>query len=146
MVDFITIRILRKPSAGLGRPHRVRRFLLVSTTLLISLAVIWAVYALKIGHTALLTADLVLIAIGTVSLLLLRFGWVTAAIHVLLVALLIWIPAMAYYVSGSGVNNNGAVHFWLFVYIVGLHFVLFDAARVITLTCRRTGCVTESDI
>ncbi len=131
MVDFITTRILREPSIGLGRPHRVRRFLQVSTTLLISLAVIWAVYALNIGHKALFVADLVLIAIGTISLSLLRIGWITAAIHVLLVALLIWISAMAYYVSGSGVNNNGAVHFWLFVYIVGLHFILFDAARVI---------------
>jgi hypothetical protein len=28
---------------------------------------------------------------------------------------------MAYYVSGSGVNNSGAMHYWLFLYIVGLH-------------------------
>ena len=38
---------------------------------------------------------------------------------------------MAFFVSGSGVNNNGAVHYWLIVYIVGLHFVLFDVTRVI---------------
>jgi len=131
MPDFTTNRILQEPSAGLGRPGRVRRFLLVSNALLIALGVIWALYALKIGHTALLVGDLVLIATGTVTLLLLRRGWVTAAIHLLLIGLLIWIPAMAYYVSGSGVNDNGAVHYWLFVYIVGLHFVLFDAARVV---------------
>ncbi|MFT4562816.1 MAG: adenylate cyclase [Gammaproteobacteria bacterium] len=131
MTDFITSQILREPPAGLGRPHRVRRFLLVSTTVLITLGVIWSGYAVVAGHRGLLVADLVLIAIGTVALLMVRNGWITAAIHFILVALLFWIPAMAYFVSGSGVNDNGAVHFWLFVYIVGLHFVLFDAARVI---------------
>jgi class 3 adenylate cyclase len=79
----------------------------------------------------LLIGDAVLILIGATSLFLLRTRWITAAIHVMLIALLIWIPAMAYYVSGSGVNDHGAVHYWLFVYIVGLHFVLFDAARVV---------------
>ncbi len=79
----------------------------------------------------LLVGDLVLIAIGAISLALVRMAWITAAIHILLIALLIWIPAMAYNVSGSGVNDNGAVHYWLFVYIVGLHFVLFDAARIV---------------
>ena len=131
MTDFITTRLLQEPPKGLGRPHRVRRFLLVSTLLLIALGLIWTAYALKTGHQGLLIGDLVLIGIGAATLLLMRFGWITLAIHMLLIALLIWIPAMAYYVSGSGVNNNGAVHYWLFVYIVGLHFVLFDAARVI---------------
>lgn len=131
MIDFITTRILHEPPRGLGRPHRVRRFMLVSTWLLIALGAIWAAYALKFEQHALLVGDLVLIAIGAAVLSLLRIGWITVAIHVLLIALLIWIPTMAYYVSGSGINNNGAVHYWLFVYIVGLHFVLFDAARVI---------------
>ncbi len=131
MTDFITTRLLQEPPKGLGRPHRVRRFLLVSTLLLIALGLIWTAFALKTGHRELLIGDLVLITIGLATLLLMRLGWITAAIHLLLIALLIWIPTMAFYVSGSGVNNNGAVHYWLFVYIVGLHFVLFDAARVI---------------
>ena len=131
MPDFIATRILEQPTAGLGRPHRVRRFLLRATVLLISLGAIWAIYALYLGHPALLVGDLVLIAIGALSLFTLRTGWITAAIHILLISLLVWIPAMAYFVSGSGVNDNGAVHYWLFVYIVGLHFVLFDAARVV---------------
>ncbi|MFT4583646.1 MAG: class 3 adenylate cyclase [Gammaproteobacteria bacterium] len=131
MPDFITSQILREPPAGLGRPHRVRRFLLVSTTLLITLGVIWSGYAVVAEHQGLLIGDLGLIGIGSIALLLVRTGWITAAIHFILITLLVWIPAMAYFVSGSGVNDNGAVHFWLFVYIVGLHFVLFDAARVI---------------
>ncbi|MDP6182585.1 MAG: hypothetical protein QF609_02095, partial [Gammaproteobacteria bacterium] len=93
----------------------------MSTGLLIALGAIWAVYAVSIGHMVLLVGDLVLIAIGAISLALVRMAWITAAIHILLIALLIWIPAMAYNVSGSGVNDNGAVHYWLFVYIVGLH-------------------------
>lgn len=131
MPDFVTTRILTNPPTGLGRPHRVRRFLLISTAVLIALGSFWSVYAVLTDRTPLLIADLILIGIGVLALILVRSGWITSAIHLILISLLLWIPMMAYYVSGSGVNNNGAVHYWLFVYIVGLHFVLFDVTRVI---------------
>jgi class 3 adenylate cyclase len=114
MSDFAATRILLEPSAGLGRPHRVRQFLHVATVVLIVLATVWAVYAFTVPHYAQLIGDLVLIAAGVVSLALLRAGRVTAAIHWLLIALLTWVPTMG-----------------LIVYIIGLHFVLFDAARIV---------------
>ena len=131
MPDFVTTRILTSPPRGLGRPHRVRRFILISTAVLIALGSIWSIYAIFSGHKVLLIADLILIGIGSLALILVRVGWINSAIHLLLISLLIWIPMMAFFVSGSGVNNNGAVHYWLIVYIVGLHFVLFDVTRVI---------------
>lgn len=56
-----------------------------------------------------LVGDLVLIALGLLSFFLLRRGLVNAV--VLLLALLLWIPTMAYFVSGSGVDHNGAVYY-----------------------------------
>ena len=130
MTDIANTQILTAVAAGLGRPRRLRRFLYVSTWLLVGLGSFWAMYAATQHHVALLAGDLVLIAFGTLSLILLRTGHVTAVIHLLLLSLLIWIPAMAFFVSGTGVDHNGAVHYWLIVYIVALHFVLFDAARI----------------
>jgi len=78
-----------------------------------------------------LVGDLVLTALGLLSFFLLRRGLVNAIVHLLLLALFLWIPTMTYFVCGSGVDHNGAVHYWLIVYIVSLHFVLFDAARIV---------------
>ena len=88
MADFITTRILQEPPTGLGRPHRVRRFLIVSTVVLIALSTIWAGYAVSTGHYALLLGVLVLFAISAVPLSLLRTGWSTAEVHLLLISLL----------------------------------------------------------
>ncbi len=131
MPESTATRILSEPAVGLGRPRRVRRFLNVSTLLLIALGTIWAAYALTGPHYGLLIGDLVLIGIGGIAFLLLRRGWILASIHWLLIGLLLWVAAMAYFVSGSGSEHDGAVHYWLIVYIVGLHFVLFDAARIV---------------
>ena len=131
MSDIWATRILHDATTGLGRAKRIRRFLVVSTWLMIALGGLWALYALSIGNYALLIGDLVLITLGASSFLLLRARLITMAIHLLLLGLLVWILTMAYFVSGSGVDHNGAVHYWLIVYIVALHFVLFDAGRII---------------
>jgi len=129
--EFASAPILLEAGAGLGRPRRIRQFLIVSTAALIVLAGVWAVIALTIPHYPLLIADLILIVVGITVLSLIRARLIAAAVHLLLISLLIWIPAMAFFVSGSGVEHRGAVHYWLLVIMVGLHFVLFDAARVI---------------
>lgn len=122
--------LLRSPSAGLGRPRRVRRFLALAAGLMIGLGALWAGYALTVGHAGLLVGDVALVALGATALALARARAVSVAVHLLLVGFPLWVCAMAWFVSGSGVNNNGAVHFWLVVYIAGLNFLFFDAARV----------------
>ncbi len=131
MRDFIGTTILGSGQRGLGRARRVRRFLVVSTVVLMVLAGGWAVFALRAGQQALLVADLVLMALAGLALVLVRRGLLVVAIHGLLIALLAWIGAVAWFISGSGLHHHGAVHYWLVVLIVALHFVLFGAGPVV---------------
>ena len=129
--DFSSTQLLISPVNSLGRAGRIRSFLKTANQLLIVLGLIWGAFALSEKHYALLVADLILIGIGVFSYTLLRSKRILIAIHWSLLSLLFWVGAVAYFISGSGVNHNGAVHYWLIVYIVGLHFVLFGAARIL---------------
>lgn len=124
-------QLLFSPINSLGRAGRIRQFLNTSVQLLVVLATIWGLFAYLEGHHALLIADAVLLFISAVSYLLLRAKKLLISIHWLLLSMLVWVAAVAYFISGSGVHHNGAVHYWLIVYIVGIHFVLFGAAQIL---------------
>lgn len=128
---FSGTQLLVSPVNSLGRAGRIRQFLKTATQLLIVLGAIWGAFALTESHYGLFFADLLLICIGAMSYFLLRSKRILIAIHWLLLSLLFWVMGVAFFISGSGVNHNGAVHYWLIVYIVGIHFVLFGAARVL---------------
>ena len=129
--DFTPAPITTGSARGLGRARRVRRFVTVSTLLLIGLSGLWAAYALSMPHYAQFTGNAALTAIGVVALFLVRRRGIALAIHWLLITFPLWVMAMAWFISGSGLAHYGAVHYWLLVYIVALHFVLFDAARLV---------------
>lgn len=128
---FSSTQLLISPVNSLGRAGRIRQFLKTANQLLVVLGIIWGVFALFEKHYALFIADVLLVAIGGISYALLRSKRILVAIHWLLLSLLFWVVGVAHFISGSGVNHNGAAHYWLIVYIVGLHFVLFGAARVL---------------
>ena len=129
--EIASTQILLDPVRSLGRAGRVRRFLKAANLLLISLGALWGCYALSQNQIPLLIADGLLICIGMVTLWLVRGVKLLWAIHWVLIALLLWVTGVAYFISGSGVNHHGAVHYWLIVYIVALNFVLFGAAHLL---------------
>ena len=129
--EITSTQILLDPARSLGRAGRVRQFLKTANLLLIFLAALWGIYAVSQNQIPLLLADVVLIAIGLATLLLIRRAKLLWAIHWMLIALPIWVAGTAYFISGSGVNHHGAVHYWLIVYIVALNFVLFGAAQLL---------------
>ena len=127
-------QILLNPTRSLGRAGRLRHFIKTANALLIFFGILWGLYALSQGQTALLVADVILIGIGLVTIWMLRKANLLLAIHWVLTAMLVWIACVAYFISGSGVNHHGAVHYWLIVYIVALNFVLFGAAPILQTT------------
>ena len=132
--DIVRKQILVDPVKSLGRAGRVRRFLNTATFLLISLGALWGCYALSQNQIPLLIADAILVGVGFITLALVQNAKLLLAINCLLVSLLLWVIGVAYFISGSGVNHHGAVHYWLIVYIVALNFVLFGAARLLQTT------------
>ena len=127
-------QLFLEPLRSLGRAGRVRKFLNTATVLLIALAAIWGIYAISQKQYPLLIADGILISTGVITLWLVRIGKLLWAIHWLLVSLLLWVSGVSFFISGSGVNHHGAVHYWLIVYIVALNFVLFSAAGLLQTT------------
>ncbi|MEM7468381.1 MAG: adenylate/guanylate cyclase domain-containing protein [Pseudomonadota bacterium] len=127
-------QLLINPTRSLGRAGRIRRFLKTANLLLIGLGLLWGCFAFSQSHWALFFADIVLLSIGLGAQTLLRFKKLVPAIHSLLIALLLWVIGVAYFISGSGVNHHGAAHYWLIVYIVALNFVLFGAATLLQTT------------
>ena len=128
---FSTTQLLISPVNSLGRAGRVPQFLKTANLLLIILGAIWGAFALVKEQYALFLADVILVAVGLTSYYFLRSKRLLVSLHWLLLSLLIWVVGVAYFISGSGVNHNGAVHYWLIVYIVGIHFVLFGAALIL---------------
>ena len=124
-------QLLLDPAKSLGRAGRARRFIKTANLLLVVLGSLWGCFAYSQSQWALLVADVILVAIGLSTYVLLKKAKLLFSIHWLLILLIVWVASVAYFISGSGVNHHGAVHYWLIVYIVALNFVLFGAATVL---------------
>ncbi|NNL99482.1 MAG: adenylate/guanylate cyclase domain-containing protein [Gammaproteobacteria bacterium] len=129
--DFTPAPVVSGAATGLGRAQRVRRFVTVSSALMVGLSGLWAIYALSMPHYAQFAGNAALTLIGAIALIMLRTRGVALAIRWLLIMFPVWVVTMAWFISGSGLEHYGAVHYWLIVYIVALHFVLFDTARIV---------------